>query len=127
MDRHSRINNSEATSITTIVTFNISKDFSDDSPASVNIQISCTSVGGSAATLCGRDAVHLSPARAGSVKLDELAARLEPLGRVRLHEYVLVFTAGKHEITVFEDGRALIKGTSDPAAARSLYDRYVGS
>jgi adenylyltransferase/sulfurtransferase len=84
-------------------------------------------LGGMTATLCGRDAVHVTPARAARANLDQLAARLETLGRVRRHEYVLVFTAGPHEITVFEDGRALIKGTSDAAAARSLYDRYVGS
>jgi molybdopterin-synthase adenylyltransferase len=80
-----------------------------------------------ATALCGRDAVHVAPARASRTDLDQLAARLERLGHVRRHEYVLVFSAGAHEITVFEDGRALVKGTSDPAAARSLYDRYVGS
>lgn len=80
-----------------------------------------------ATTLCGRDAVHVTPARAGSIDLDALAARLGRAGSVRRHEHVLVFTAHACEMTVFGDGRALIKGTSDPAAARSLYDRYVGA
>jgi adenylyltransferase/sulfurtransferase len=31
-----------------------------------------------------------------------------------------------YEPTVFPDGRAIIKGTSDPGVARSLYARYVG-
>jgi adenylyltransferase/sulfurtransferase len=29
-------------------------------------------------------------------------------------------------MTVFPDGRAIIKGTSDTGVARSLYARYVG-
>jgi adenylyltransferase/sulfurtransferase len=80
-----------------------------------------------AATLCGRDAVHVAPAQGGAVDLDALARRLEGAGTLRRHEYVLVLTVGGHEITVFEDGRALVKGTSDASAARSLYHRYVGS
>jgi molybdopterin-synthase adenylyltransferase len=83
--------------------------------------------GGAVTTLCGRDAVQVSPGRISRTDLDALGARLQPFGRVRRHEHVLVFTAGPHEMTVFEDGRALIKGTGDPAAARSLYDRYIGS
>jgi adenylyltransferase/sulfurtransferase len=30
-------------------------------------------------------------------------------------------------MTVFADGRAIIKGTRDPAVARSLYARYIGA
>jgi adenylyltransferase/sulfurtransferase len=29
-------------------------------------------------------------------------------------------------MTVFADGRAILKGTKDPAVARSLYARYIG-
>jgi adenylyltransferase/sulfurtransferase len=29
-------------------------------------------------------------------------------------------------MTVFADGRAIIKGTQDPAVARSLYARFIG-
>jgi len=32
-----------------------------------------------------------------------------------------------YEITVFADGRAIIKGTRDPTLARSLYARFLGS
>jgi molybdopterin-synthase adenylyltransferase len=80
-----------------------------------------------ATSLCGRDAVHLAPGRAATIDLDALASRLGPLGRVRRLEHVLVFVAGPHEMTVFADGRALVKGTGDPAAARSLYDRFIGA
>jgi adenylyltransferase/sulfurtransferase len=86
-----------------------------------------TGASAGAESLCGRDAVHVRPRAAARVDLPGLARRLAPLGAVRLLEYVLVFTAGGHELTVFEDGRALVKGTSDPSVARSVYDRYVGS
>jgi adenylyltransferase/sulfurtransferase len=79
------------------------------------------------AVLCGRDAVHVSPGREAKVDLDELSRKLSPLGRVKRHAYVITFSVGAHELTIFEDGRALVKGTSDPAAARSLYHRYIGS
>jgi adenylyltransferase/sulfurtransferase len=35
--------------------------------------------------------------------------------------------SGEHEITVFRDGRAIIKGTDDVTAARSLYAKFIGS
>jgi molybdopterin-synthase adenylyltransferase len=30
-------------------------------------------------------------------------------------------------LTVFPDGRAIIKGTQDPAVARGIYAKYIGS
>jgi hypothetical protein len=55
-----------------------------------------------------------------------LRVRLEPLGQVRANEYALRFFIAPYELTVFPDGRAIIKGTSDTGIARSLYARYVG-
>jgi adenylyltransferase/sulfurtransferase len=75
--------------------------------------------------LCGRDAVQVDNGRR-SVDLSELKTRLEPLGPVRANEYVLRFFPAPYELTVFPDGRAIIKGTSDTGIARSLYARYVG-
>ena len=76
------------------------------------------------AVLCGRNAVQVRERE--RVDLEELRARLEPLGEVRANEFVLRFQAGGHEMTVFPDGRAIIKGTSDAGVARSFYARYVG-
>jgi adenylyltransferase/sulfurtransferase len=55
-----------------------------------------------------------------------LQARLEPLGEVRANEFALRFRVQPYEMTIFPDGRAIIKGTSDTGVARSLYARYVG-
>ena len=75
--------------------------------------------------LCGRNAVQIREA-GRSIDLDQLRARLEPLGEVRASEFALRFLAPPYEITVFPDGRAIVKGTSDTGLARSLYARYVG-
>ncbi|MBV9241686.1 MAG: ThiF family adenylyltransferase [Acidobacteria bacterium] len=78
-----------------------------------------------AAVLCGRDAVQIGGG--GSLDLPALAAKLSPVGDVKQNEYLLRFAVNGHELTVFADGRAIVKGTDDVAQARSLYARYVGS
>ncbi|PWU06675.1 MAG: thiamine biosynthesis protein ThiF [Terriglobia bacterium] len=76
-------------------------------------------------SLCGRNAVQIHD-RERPLDLRELSARLRPLGEVRANEFALRFLVAPYEMTVFPDGRAIIKGTSDPGLARSLYARYVG-
>jgi adenylyltransferase/sulfurtransferase len=78
-------------------------------------------------TLCGRDAVQITADAAGSVSLGRLAERLRPLGPVTVNPFLLRFTVDSYELTVFPDARAIIKGTTEPAVARSLYARYVGA
>jgi molybdopterin-synthase adenylyltransferase len=75
--------------------------------------------------LCGRNAVQIAAA-GRAVDLAELGARLQPLGEVRGSEFALRFAAREMEMTLFPDGRAIIKGTSDTAAARAFYARYTG-
>jgi adenylyltransferase/sulfurtransferase len=77
-------------------------------------------------SLCGRNAVQIHE-RHRPVDLPDLAARLASLGRVRVNEFALRFQAEPYELTVFPDGRAIIKGTTEPGLARSLYARYVGA
>ncbi|GAB4240188.1 MAG: thiazole biosynthesis adenylyltransferase ThiF [Acidobacteriota bacterium] len=76
--------------------------------------------------LCGRDAVQVRPSGSGPLDLEALAARLQEVGRVQSSPYLLRFPVGELEVTVFRDGRAIIKGTDDPAEARSVYSRYIG-
>jgi adenylyltransferase/sulfurtransferase len=77
--------------------------------------------------LCGRDAVQVSPRRATRVDLESLAARLRSAGEVKANQYLVRLRAGEYELTVFEDARAIVRGTEDAALARSLYARYVGT
>ena len=77
--------------------------------------------------LCGRDAVQVSPRRATRVDLESLAARLRGAGEVKANQYLVRLRAGEYELTVFEDARAIVRGTEDAALARSLYARYIGT
>lgn len=77
-------------------------------------------------TLCGRNSVQIHE-RERPVDFPEISDRLSPHGHVRYNDLVLKFWREAYELTLFRDGRAIIKGTSDPAVARSLYAKYVGS
>ncbi len=77
-------------------------------------------------SLCGRNAVQIHE-RLRPLDLRELAERLDGLGAVRSNEFALRFSNGNHEITVFPDGRAIIKGTTDIGVARGIYSRYIGN
>ena len=77
-------------------------------------------------SMCGRDAVQIHELTR-PVDLAELAARLRPLGQVRCNEFALRFETPPWLLTVFPDGRVIVKGTTDAAVARSLYARYIGA
>jgi adenylyltransferase/sulfurtransferase len=81
----------------------------------------------STARLCGRNAVQVQPSIRRAVDLGQLALRLARVGEVRGSEHVLRLYAGEQELTVFPDGRAIVRGTDDPALARQLYARYIGA
>jgi adenylyltransferase/sulfurtransferase len=76
-------------------------------------------------SLCGRNAVQIHE-RTRPLDLRDLAARLAPLGSVRANEFALRFEAPPYLMTIFPDGRAIVKGTTDVGIARSLYARYIG-
>ncbi len=77
-------------------------------------------------TLCGRNSVQIHE-RARPVDFAEMSARLQPHGTVRHNNFVLKFWRDPYELTLFPDGRAIIKGTTDTGVARSLYARFIGS
>ena len=79
-------------------------------------------------SLCGRNAVQIHE-RSRPVDLAELARQLKPVavGDVRYNEFALRAAVEDCELTVFPDGRAIVKGTTDVGVARSLYARYLGN
>jgi len=77
-------------------------------------------------TLCGRNSVQIHE-RNRPVDFAEMSTRLGAHRTVKLYAFVLKFWRDPYEMTLFPDGRAIIKGTSDTAVARSLYARFVGS
>jgi molybdopterin-synthase adenylyltransferase len=82
--------------------------------------------GSQTTSLCGRNAVQVSPHMSGKLNLEELARHLEMLGKVSFNRFLLKFNVEEFEFTVFPDGRAIIKGTNEPDRAKTLYAKYVG-
>jgi adenylyltransferase/sulfurtransferase len=79
------------------------------------------------ATLCGRNAVQLSPPPGTQLSLPELAARLAGIGQVQRNAFLLRLTVDSYVLTVFPDGRTVVGGTNDIATARTLHARYIGA
>ena len=78
-------------------------------------------------TMCGRDSVQIHE-RSRAHNLAELALRLQSVVKdVRQNDFLIRFRVAPYEMTVFADGRAILKGTKDPAVARTLYARYLGA
>lgn len=78
-------------------------------------------------TMCGRNSVQIHE-HGRTLDLKELSARLgASTSEVRHNDFLLRFSLPPYELTVFADGRAIVKGTQDPAVARSLYARFIGA
>jgi adenylyltransferase/sulfurtransferase len=82
--------------------------------------------GSQTTSLCGRNAVQVSHHAAAKLNLEDLARHLEAMGQVSFNRFLLKFNVDAYEFTVFPDGRAIIKGTSDVDRARTLYAKYIG-
>ena len=76
-------------------------------------------------TLCGHNAVQIYD-ETRTLDLRELAERLQAAGSVRANDFALRFDIPPYQMTIFPDGRAIIKGTVDIGVARSLYSKYIG-
>lgn len=78
--------------------------------------------------LCGRNAVQVAPAEKTVLSLEELAIRLESAGTVTSNPFLVrvAMADSDLEMTVFPDGRAIVKGTEDAGVARAVYSRYIG-
>jgi molybdopterin/thiamine biosynthesis adenylyltransferase len=87
--------------------------------------------------LCGQNAIQVCPAGAdGRQRLDlqALAHRLRPHGDFEAGRFFLrgelsrerSETGAPFGLTVFPDGRAIVRGTTRPELARSIYARFIG-
>jgi adenylyltransferase/sulfurtransferase len=86
-----------------------------------------SSRGGSyAVSLCGRDAVQVSPPEGTEVDFASIADRLRPIGQVRVGPFMLTFADSTREIRLFKDGRAIITKVRDEASAKSIYSELIG-
>ncbi|MFN0121517.1 MAG: ThiF family adenylyltransferase [Blastocatellia bacterium] len=82
-------------------------------------------------SLCGRNAVQITPVARTQIDLAKLAGQLRAAGEVSYNQFLLRLqvreTDAEYEITVFSDARCIIRGTDDPAIARSIYSRFIGN
>ena len=76
--------------------------------------------------LCGRNSVQVAPAGRERPDFDSLEARLARLGPTRRSPQLLSADVEGVNLTIFSDGRCVVRGTGDLAEARELYERYIG-
>ena len=86
-------------------------------------------LGSSATTLCGRDAVQIFASEGVTVDFSASAEKIKVAvgGEPQFNAFMLKATIEDYELTLFPDGRAIVKGTNSPDQARTVYARYVGA
>jgi adenylyltransferase/sulfurtransferase len=77
-------------------------------------------------TLCGRNAVQLIPGVKGDIDFEQLSKSIAAFGQVQFNDFLLRCSSPPYEITLFKDGRAIVKGTEEASTARSLYSKMIG-
>ena len=77
-------------------------------------------------TMCGRNAVQLIPGSRSELDLDAMSRMLEVFGPVESNDFLLRCANPPYELTLFRDGRAIVKGTEEPSVAKSVYSKMVG-
>jgi molybdopterin/thiamine biosynthesis adenylyltransferase len=77
-------------------------------------------------TLCGRNAVQLIPAVKGDMDFERLSKSV-PAGAVQYNDFLMKCSTPPYELTLFKDGRAIVKGTEEASMARSVYSKIVGA
>jgi adenylyltransferase/sulfurtransferase len=82
--------------------------------------------GSRSTSLCGRNAVQVSHRKAAQLNFEEVSRQLQGAAQVSYNRFLLKFDVDGYQFTLFPDGRAIIKGTSDVDRARTLYAKYVG-
>jgi len=86
-------------------------------------------------SLCGRNAVQISQGTAMKIDFDRIAANLKNVGKATYNKFMLkcpiiegeAERRKEYELTLFADGRAILKGTNDASTAKTLYSKYVGA
>ncbi|MHB8084781.1 MAG: ThiF family adenylyltransferase [Dehalococcoidia bacterium] len=77
-------------------------------------------------SLCGQSrGIQIVDTKSRAIVLEQLAGRLTGVQNLTYNEYMLSFDADSCQITVFPDGRSIIRNTLDEGLAENLYDRYI--
>ncbi|MEV5030098.1 ThiF family adenylyltransferase [Paenibacillus sp. LPE1-1-1.1] len=82
----------------------------------------------SAATLCGRNSVQITPGQPAVLNLNELAQRLRSVGPITSNRFLLrIELSAELTFVLFSDGRAIVQGTDELTKARSIYAEILGN
>jgi adenylyltransferase/sulfurtransferase len=76
--------------------------------------------------LCGQDAVQIIPGSSKAVNFTEIAERLKSICTVNYNTFMLTLDDGEHPITLFRDGRAIIRKVRNEGQALGIYTDYFG-
>jgi molybdopterin/thiamine biosynthesis adenylyltransferase len=77
-------------------------------------------------SLCGRNSLQITPSNKEKLNFKELKERLSKIGNVSGNKFLLRFSVDEYQITIFDEGRAIIQGTTDESIAKTLYAKYIG-
>ena len=77
-------------------------------------------------SLCGEDSVQIKPEDEGlRINLVDLSRKFDRKNIKRCNDYLLQVRIGDYEMSLFSNGRAIIKGIKSADEAVALYSRYV--
>jgi adenylyltransferase/sulfurtransferase len=84
---------------------------------------------GTSTTLCGRNAVQVSPGPGLRMRFEAIADKLRSAGgkHIIVNRFMLKANIGPYELALFPDGRAIVSGTNSEKQARAVYARYIGA
>jgi molybdopterin/thiamine biosynthesis adenylyltransferase len=81
-------------------------------------------IGEEVVTLCGRNSVQIVSGH--TADLEAAATRMAAAGTVHRHPQSMTATIAEGFLTLFDDGRVIVEGTTDPIEAKSIVARYLG-
>ena len=76
--------------------------------------------------LCGNGTIQVVPRQETQVDYAKIRDRLSKSAEIVENRYMLRLSFDDCDITLFRDGRSIIRGVSDPLLAQSLYATYIG-
>ena len=77
-------------------------------------------------SLCGRNAVQVIPSARADLDLEAMGENLKVYGPVLANDFLIKCANPPYELTLFRDGRAIVRGTEQASVARSVYSKMVG-
>ena len=77
--------------------------------------------------LCGdAGTIQLIPPQETEIDYKQIKDRLDGSVEISENQYMLRLSLSDCDITLFKDGRSIIRGVSDPLSAQNLYATYIG-